>query len=144
MPETQEGKGSCLCGSVQFIAAAMNRKFGACHCAMCRKWTGGPLMNVVCGPDVTFNGEEFIGIYESSQWAERGFCKKCGSGLFYKIKGSNPYHIPIGLFDSFEEITFKLQVCIDKKPEYYRFSNDTYNMTEAEIFAKYLDPKKPT
>lgn len=138
MSETQVGKGSCLCGSVQVVAATMNRKFGVCHCEMCRKWTGGPFMNVFCGSDVKFDGEEFISIYESSQWAERGFCKKCGSGLFYKTKGKQQYHISIGLFEDFEEITFNLQVFIDKKPEYYSFSNETHNMTKAEIFAKYI------
>ena len=99
-------------------------------------------MNVFCS-DVTFSGEEFIGIYESSEWAERGFCKKCGSGLFYRVKGLQQYHIPMGLMDEFEEITFNLQVFIDKKPEYYSFSNQTHNLTAAEIFAKYLKPKTP-
>ncbi len=137
MTEKQVGKGSCLCGSVHVIAAAMNWKLGACHCEMCRKWTGGPLMNVFCGTEVEFEGEEHIGIYESSQWAERGFCKKCGSGLFYRIKGNQQYHIPIGLFENTEEVIFAMQVFIDKKPAYYSFSNDTKTMTEAEIFAKY-------
>ena len=137
MSEYQEGKGSCLCGSVQIEAKAMNRKLGVCHCAMCRKWTGGPLMSVFCGSDVKFKGEAFIGIYESSQWAERGFCKRCGSGLFYRIKGNQQYHIPMGLFENPENMTFNSQVFIDKKPEYYSFSNKTDNMTEAEVFAKY-------
>ncbi len=137
MSETKLGKGSCLCGSVQITAATMNQKFGACHCEMCRKWTGGPLMNVVCGSDVKFDGEEFINIYESSEWAERGFCKKCGSGLFYRIKGKEQYHIPLGLFEDSEDLTFNMQVFIDAKPDYYSFSNETKNMTKAEVFAAF-------
>ncbi len=142
MSKTQVGKGSCLCSSVHFTASAMNRKFGACHCEMCRKWAGGPLLNVFCGSEVKFKGEEFVAVYESSQWAERGFCKKCGSGLFYRIKRNQLYHIPFGLFDDYEELVFNLQVCIDKKPEYYSFSKETYNLTETEIFTKYLDEAK--
>jgi len=104
---------------------------------MCRKWTGGPLLTVSCGSDVQFSGEENIGVYDSSAWAERGFCKKCGSGLFYRVKGNQQHHMPIGLFDNLEGITFEGQVFIDKKPDYYSFANETENMTETEAFEKW-------
>lgn len=137
MPETQAGNGSCLCGSVKIITSTMSRKLVACHCDMCRKWTGGPLMSVSCGSDVKFNGEESICVYDSSQWAERGFCKKCGSGLFYRFKENNHYYIPIGLFENCKNIEFEEQLFIDKKPECYSFSNDTISLTEEEVYAKY-------
>ncbi|MCG8337545.1 MAG: GFA family protein [Proteobacteria bacterium] len=137
MAETKVGKGSCLCGAVKVTANAVDQGFGACHCSMCRKWTGGPLMSVMCGSDVTFEGEDAIGIYNSSGWAERGFCKQCGSGLFYRLKGNQQYHMPVGLFENLDELTFNVQVFIDKKPDYYSFSEKTNDMTEAEVFAKY-------
>lgn len=137
MSNTQIGKGSCLCGAIKFTALEMNRNLGACHCEMCRKWTGGPLMSVNCGTKIKIDGEKYLGIYDSSDWAERGFCKKCGSGLFYRIKGKLLYHIPMGLFDEFDEIQFDNQVFIDKKPSYYRFSDQTKDLTEAEIFAMF-------
>ena len=43
----------------------------------------------------------------------------------------------IALFDNAENIVFDHQVFIDKKPAYYSFANETHDMTEAEIFAKY-------
>ncbi len=81
----------------------------ACHCGGCRKWASGAYMAVHCKNKVEFTGFENITIFKSSKWAERGFCKKCGSNLFYHL--------------------------IDKKPNYYQFANDTVNLTEAEIFA---------
>ena len=36
-------------------------------------------MVVDCGADVTFKGEENISVFNSSLWAERGYCNKCGS-----------------------------------------------------------------
>lgn len=137
MTDASEGKGSCLCGSVAFTTTSMPKDFGACHCSMCRKWTGGPFMSVFCGSDVQFKGEEYISVYDSSQWAERGFCKKCGSALFYRIKGNQQYHMPLGLFENAEDMSFTGQVFIDKKPDFYSFANKTKNMTEAEIFEKY-------
>ena len=73
------GKGSCLCGAVHFTAAHCDNHVGACHCNMCRKWGGGPFLEVACGNEVSFEGEDNISVYQSSDWAERGFCKNCGS-----------------------------------------------------------------
>ncbi len=94
-------------------------------------------MVVDCGTDVSFDGEDDITVYNSSDWAERGFCKKCGSHLFYRLKESKQHMIPAGLFDDQESFVFESQVFIDKKPSFYSFSNKTTEMTEAEIFEMY-------
>jgi len=137
MSDTHEGKGSCLCGAVRITAKNMNKNVGACHCTMCRKWTGGPLMAVDCGSDVSFDGEENISVFNSSDWAERGFCKNCGNHLFYKLKEKNQYIMPVGLFDNDDAFVFDHQIFIDEKPSYYCFSNETKNMTGKEVFAMY-------
>jgi len=135
-----KGEGSCLCGKVRISAANIGDKVGACHCGMCRKWGGGPLMAIDCGTDVSFEGEENITVYNSSEWAERGFCKECGSHLFYRLKGNQKYIMSVGLFENTDDFVFNHQVFIDKKPAYYEFKNNTENMTEAEVFAKYAKP----
>ncbi|MCP4494437.1 MAG: GFA family protein [Gammaproteobacteria bacterium] len=137
MSDLATGKGSCLCGAVQFTASSVSKTVGACHCGMCRKWGGGPLMAVNCENDVSFEGEENISVFNSSDWAERGFCKQCGSHLFYRLKQNNQHIIPAGLFADQEPFVFANQVFIDKKPTFYSFANKTKQMTEAEVFAKY-------
>jgi len=132
-----EGKGQCLCGAVRFTAKDTSNNVGACHCGMCRRWGGGPLMVVSCGTDVAFEGEENITVYNSSDWAERGFCKKCGSHLFYRLKAINGHQMPAGLFDNQESFNFGLQVFVDRKPSFYGFANKTNEMTEAEVIEKY-------
>ena len=130
-------KGSCLCGAVKVSTTSTNKKIGACHCNMCRKWGGGAFLAVECGSDVSFEGQENIGIYQSSEWAERGFCKNCGSHLFYKFKQNNQYYVPVGILDNSEGLVFDHQVFIDEKPEYYSFANETKNMTGEELFAMF-------
>ena len=130
-------KGSCLCGAISLSTTNINHHVAACHCSMCRKWGGGALLAVECGSEVSFRAEENIGIYQSSEWAERGFCKKCGSHLFYRLKRNNQYYIPVGIFDNDEGFVFEHQVFIDEKPEYYSFANETKNMTGAELFAQF-------
>ena len=97
-------------------------------------------MAVDCGSQVEFEGQENISIYISSEWAERGFCSKCGSNLFYRLKGTNQYQIPPGLFDDDDGLVFDLQVFIDLRPEYYRFANQTSELTAAEVSAMYAPP----
>jgi hypothetical protein len=105
---------------------------------MCRKWGGGALLAIDCGSDVNFEGTENISVYQSSEWGERGFCQKCGSHLFYRLKQNNQYFIPAGIFDNISEgFVFEHQVFIDEKPEYYSFANETKNMTGAELFAQF-------
>jgi hypothetical protein len=49
-----ERRGSCLCGAVRVSTKATNKGVGACHCSMCRKWTGGPLLVIGCGSDAGY------------------------------------------------------------------------------------------
>ena len=132
-----KGKGQCLCGAVKFTETDIRNNVEACHCGLCRRWGGGPLMVVSCGTGVAFEGGENITVYNSSDWAERGFCKKCGSHLFYRLKEINEYQMPVGLVNNQEGFNFNLQVYIDRKPPFYCFANKTSEMTEAEVIEKY-------
>ncbi len=110
------GTGQCLCGAVRFDARDIENHVHACHCSMCRRWNGGPAMAVAVG-SVTFEGEENISRYSSSDWAERGFCRQCGSNLFYLLKPDR-YMMWTGAFD---EQPFHLDgeiFCADKPPWY--------------------------
>ncbi len=137
MSNTIKASGSCLCGTVSIEAKAMSTDVGACHCSMCQKWTGGPFMTVDCGSDVTCSPAEGIGTFSSSEWAERGFCKNCGSHLFYRLKQNGQHFMPVGLFDVRDKLNFDHQVFIDEKPSHYCFSNKTQDMTGAEVFAMF-------
>lgn len=137
MSDICEASGACLCGKVQITAKSMSTHVGTCHCSMCRKWSGGPLMVTECGTNISFTNKELIQVYNSSDWAERGFCSQCGSHLFYRLKASNQHFVPAGLFDNFDQFKFDHQVFIDNKPDYYSFANETKNMTEAEVFAQF-------
>jgi len=136
MTGTMLGVANCLCGAVHLKATSMSKHVGACHCGMCRKWGGGPFMEVDCGTEVTFTGEDNISVFDSSKWAQRGFCSQCGSHLFYRLKANGQYMIPVGLFAE-SGFVFDHQVFVDKKPSYYRFSNKTKDMTEQQVFELY-------
>lgn len=133
-----QGQGKCLCGAVTVSVEKLSEKVGVCHCTMCRKWSGGPWLALECNGAVSWEGEENIATYHSSDWADRGFCKKCGTHLFYKLKAvHSQYFMPVGLFDQEARYRLDHQIFIDEKPEFYNFSEKTQDMTGAEVFAKF-------
>ncbi len=131
MSEAKSRNGSCLCKAVKFEATCENG-VGACNCSMCRTWNGGPQMAVPCGENVVFAGEENIATYQSSDWAERGFCQKCGSHLFYRFHG-NQHMMLAGLFDNAEDFVLGTQYFIDDKPAFYSFANKTNDLTGEQV-----------
>lgn len=128
--------GQCLCGAVKFTAQGVPHDVGACHCSMCRRWNGGPGFAVEVG-SVAFEGEQDLVRYQSSPWAERGFCRKCGSNLFYRIQQSDQYLMAPGAFDDQSAFRMALEVFVDDKPGYYDFAGERRKMTGAEFFAKH-------
>lgn len=136
MNKLKQVKGRCVCGGVKILAEEVDQNVGACHCSICRNWGGGPLMAVDCGTEVKFEGEDNITSYDSSDWAERGFCKQCGTHLYYRLKQTKQHIMPAGLFEV-DSFIFDHQIFVDEQPKYYCFSNKTKNMTGAEVFAAY-------
>ena len=129
-------KGLCLCGAVSIVVQD-RRDIEVCHCGMCRRWGGGPLFAVHCGSELQIAGSGKVKTYASSAWAERAFCGECGSHLYYRLQPTGEYIVPAGLFGDLPEAVFTTQIFIDKKPGYYRFANNTAELTEADVFAKY-------
>ncbi|MEC5342516.1 GFA family protein [Brenneria populi] len=130
-------KGRCLCGGVTIATENAIKEVTACHCGMCEKWSGGPFMSVNCQNAISIEGEANITSYRSSEWAERAFCKVCGTHLFFKLLSPETYFVPVELFDGNSEKQLVAQIYIDKKPDYYAFAQKTREMTEQEIVDSY-------
>ncbi len=132
--------GKCLCGAVSFTATIERQRLTACHCSMCRRWTGGPLLCFTADA-VDWAGEDHITTFASSEWAERGFCSKCGTSLFYRVTApgshSGRLHLGFGALDDPSGFELALEVFIDKKPDAYELAGDRKKMTAAEVFAQF-------
>ncbi|MEM1046870.1 MAG: GFA family protein [Pseudomonadota bacterium] len=140
MPKAVGNRGKCLCGAVTIWVGAAHTDVGICHCAMCRRWGSGPNMAIEVGKDLVIDGFESITTYRSSEWAERAFCRTCGSNLYYRIVEEDTYAVCVGLFEEFRGMELKSQIFIDEKPDFYAFANETVTMTGAEVFALYASP----
>jgi hypothetical protein len=99
---------------------------------MCRRWKGGPLFSFGFDGDPVIEGADNVGVYKSSAWAERAFCKTCGAYLYWHLIGSDHYAFSAGLLDDQTGLKFTTEIFIDEKPAYYDFANDTKKQTGAE------------
>lgn len=129
--------GHCLCGTVSLNFSPKTETFAACHCGMCRKWAGNSMLSVEVNKDISFSGEDSITVYNSSEWADRGFCEKCGTHLFYRTKSGEFTCVPLGLLEDVDHLKFAMQIFIDRKPANFSFAEKTNVMTEKEVFAKF-------
>lgn len=96
-------KGTCNCGAVSFEVEGDLRDIYACHCSICRRWTGNNGVAVVVVPNEAFrwtSGKDHVASWRKpdADW-QSWFCKTCGSAL----PGPNDearMFIPAGLLDA--------------------------------------------
>lgn len=139
MSKITELSGQCLCGSIEITAQQVTPHVDACHCNMCRTWGGGPAITIEA-ESAGFKNEAELTIFNSSDWAERAFCAKCGTHMFYRLKDQSKYYLPAGLFPKLEgKADMQLQIFVDQKPSYYEFANETKMMTGEEVFAMFAE-----
>ena len=129
--------GHCLCGAVRFTATPQHMEMGVCHCSMCRRWTGGTFMSVECGQSVRVENTEQLGVYGSSAWGQRCFCKQCGSTLFWRTADGAMTMVAAQAFDDAGQFAFTTEIFIDEKPANFAFANATQKLTGAEVMAAF-------
>ncbi len=127
--------GRCLCGTVSIIVEQPKPEVDICHCEMCRRWGGGGFGGV-SGASFSVNGKENVQAYRSSDWAERAFCRTCGSNLWYHFLPGNTHSFLAGLFDLPAAFRITQQIFVDEKPHWYDYAQETPMKTGAEIIAE--------
>ena len=129
--------GKCLCGAVTIEATFDGTNIEACHCTQCRAWGGGAYLATPMTDDFTIDGEEYVARYPSSEWAERGFCKRCGSNLFYHYLPGKKRSFLAGLFPALDSGAMTEEIFVDQKPDYYAFAGERERLTRAEVIEKF-------
>ncbi len=135
-------EGGCLCGAVRYRITKPVNHIDVCHCSMCRKHSGGVGLGLEAPTGgLEWTGEENIQTYVSSPWAERGFCRLCGSSLFWRMTADGPAEgmisLSAGTLDDLNGLPLKTEIYIDHKPDSYAFAGETKKMTQAEVEAAF-------
>lgn len=134
MAAGREVTGRRLCGAVRYRAALKNRDIGACHCSICRRWSGGLLLAVEAAGVVDFQDAEQIGTYRASVWGERGSSRECGTNQFWRLQDGSHVVLCAGTLDDDASLMLTSEFFIDEKPDYYEFANEISKLTGQQVF----------
>ena len=130
-------EGQCLCGAVHVSMTPPEPHVDACHCGMCRRWGGGAFLSLNMVSDPEIGGAEHVIRYPSSEWADRGFCGRCGTHLYYYFKPKAGYSFAAGLFAGADDFTMPMEIFVDEKPGYYAFAGTRERLTGPEVMEKF-------
>ena len=112
--------GSCLCGALAFEINGPMGPVTACHCSQCRKQTGNYWASFhVADADLHFTRKGGLKWFTSSEFAKRGFCKECGSTLFWKMNDSAETSVCPGSIDGKTGLHLKEHIFVADAGDYY-------------------------
>ncbi len=113
--------GSCLCGDVSYKVVGPLRAVIACHCSQCQKSSGHYFAATAAATeDFELTKDEGLKWYKSSDSAERGFCKNCGSSLFWRMEGRDAISILAGTLDAtVTGLKMDAHIFVADKKDYY-------------------------
>tara|TARA_Y100000590_G_scaffold422302_1_gene526854 strand:- start:51 stop:485 length:435 start_codon:yes stop_codon:yes gene_type:complete len=118
-------KASCLCGGIKFKTKGYHRNIYNCHCVQCVKTHGHhAAYTCVKEKNIKFIKKRTLKWFKSSKKGKRGFCKKCGASIFYKITakrvGNEDLHISAGMFKKPLKLKTIANIYTKSKLDYYK------------------------
>jgi hypothetical protein len=132
--------GRCLCGAVVYEGKGEPGDLHVCHCTACRRWNGGPAMAVTFSGGIEIRTPDTVNWFSSSDWAERGSCRVCGSALFYRLKDGDPPYINVsaGSLDDASVVKgVHEHIFVESWPAYYDFADDAPRTTGEDFVARF-------
>ncbi len=134
----QKMTGQCHCGAVEYTGLGDLPELHCCHCPDCMRWAGGPLMALHFSGGIQIADPAAVNWYQSSDWAERGSCKTCGSALFWRLRADHGMTVATaGSLDRHEKLSpIAEHIYIDAKPPWYDFAGDAPCLTSTEFLAR--------
>ena len=125
MTGTRETRtGSCLCGAVAYRVTGPLRPVLACHCVECRKTSGHHVAATqAAAADLTLTVDRGLAWCSSSDAAERGFCRDCGSSLFWRRKNDDRISIMAGTLDGATGLETQAHIWACEAGDYYRIAD---------------------
>ena len=112
--------GRCECSRVRFAVTEVRETVTVCHCSQCRRTSGHLWASTHASfATVQFETDEGLEWYASSATARRGFCRFCGSSLFYRMNDEDGIGIAAGCLDSTAPLRIGKHIFVADKGSYY-------------------------
>ncbi len=108
-----------MCGAMRYIIVGPLRPIVACHCVQCRKSSGHFVAATACPTSALTIAGPTLQWFKSSETAERGFCGRCGSNLFWRRFGSDSTSVWAGSIDGPTGLKIERHIFSHAKGDYY-------------------------
>jgi hypothetical protein len=124
--------GGCLCGAVRYEVRGTLRDVVNCHCKMCQRLHGNfgahskaakTAITVISGEDLSW--------YQTSDIARRGFCRICGSNLFWEPFDLGATGIVAGSLDDPSELKTIGHIFVAEKADFFEITDDLPQFEES-------------
>lgn len=115
-----EFHGQCGCGSVVFTVKGPLTNVVWCHCTKCQRFHGGPgaYASAPRGA-VSFQRRDGLAWWDASPTAQRGFCRQCGSSLFFSDSNEATISICPGALTPPTGLKSQSHLHVGSKPDWY-------------------------
>lgn len=131
----EEGKittGGCLCGDVRYEVIGPLRDVVNCHCSMCQKLHGTfGAHSKARKENIRITNDKGLGWYKTSDVARRGFCKHCGSSLFWDPFDLDATGIIAGSLDGPTGLKTMGHIFVSEKSDFYDITDDNPQFQES-------------
>jgi hypothetical protein len=130
--------GGCQCGAVRYALYAEPTNPHVCHCRMCQKAFGSyfaPFAGVPLGDFAWVTGTP--GVFRSSEVAERGFCRDCGTPLSFRFVDKDRISVSLGSLDDPSRVVPAKQYGVESRlPFVATLANLPDTTTEDDVAAQ--------
>ena len=94
-----------------------------CHCIQCTKTHGNyAAYTSVLEENITYISKNTLKWFVSSTKAKRGFCKKCGASIFFKVNNTVNISIAAGMFDKPTKLKTIRNIFVGNKSDFYKIN----------------------
>ena len=127
--DSPRAAGGCLCGDVRFEIHGDLLDVLNCHCSKCRRFNGNVgAYTATDRNNLVMIREDGLKWYRSTQDETpnvyRGFCRNCGSSLFWDPRGKTNISIAAGAIDPPTRLKTTRHVWVDQKSDYYDIADN--------------------
>lgn len=113
--------GGCHCGEVRYEVNGPLNDTVMCHCELCRKLHGHVSSYARFDRhDMKLTRDEGLRWYRLSDKTDRGFCKECGTALFWRPVRTDNMALMPGTLDETHGMTTVGQIYCADKGDYYQ------------------------
>lgn len=134
-----EASGGCQCGAVRYHVTAVPDTSHVCHCRMCQKAVGNFFAALIGVPrDAITWTRGTPSAFNSSDQVARGFCRDCGTPLFYDYRDGQHVNLTTGSFDDPSQFPPRVQFGLEGRLSLFESLPIRGEGTTEETMADYV------